>query len=84
MKQKTNKILNFLHEQRRYDFTGNRLSMIERRITKRLFSTKSNNFEEYFEYLLIHPEEFNELFVNREFRIKELKDKVKELEKNSP
>ncbi len=28
-------------------------------------------------------EEFNELFVNREFRIKELKDKVKELEKKN-
>ena len=58
---KIEKILNHLQEQRGYDFTGNRLSMLERRITKRLFPTQLNSFEEYFAYLLVYPEELNEL-----------------------
>ena len=58
---KIEKILNHLQEQRGYDFTGNRSSMLERRITKRLFPTQLNSFEEYFTYPLIHPEELNEL-----------------------
>ncbi|NQT23987.1 protein-glutamate O-methyltransferase CheR [candidate division KSB1 bacterium] len=61
MEQIINEILNFLREQRGYDFTGNRLLMLERRITKRLSPTKSNSFEEYFKYLLIHSEEMDKL-----------------------
>ena len=48
IKQKTNKILYFLHDKRRYDFTDSRLSMLERRVTKRLFQTKSKNSEEFY------------------------------------
>ena len=58
---KIEKILNYLQEQRGHDITGNRLSMLERRITKRLFPTQLNSFEEHFAYPLIHPEESNEL-----------------------
>ena len=70
------KILNYLQEQRGYDFTGNRLSMLERRITKRLFPIQFKSFEEYFAYPLIHPEELNELldvlsYFNTDFQEKD-------------
>lgn len=61
MKQKIDQILKFLQDQRKYDFTGNRFSMLERRISKRLFSTGSQNFDEYFQYLLKTPQELDKL-----------------------
>ncbi len=44
-------ILEFLDNERGVDFKGNRISMLERRINKRLLSTGKENFNEYFEYL---------------------------------
>ena len=61
MKHKINLILQYLQEQRGYEFSGNRLSMLNRRITKRFFPTKSSDFKEYYEYLLIHPKELDKL-----------------------
>jgi len=61
MKQKINRILHYLQEQRGYDFTGNRLSMLERRISKRFFPTKTKDFEEYFQYLLKNQQELDHL-----------------------
>ena len=56
-----NSIMNFLHDQRGFDFSGNRLSILERRITKRLYPTKCSNFEEYFDYIILHPQECENL-----------------------
>jgi chemotaxis protein methyltransferase CheR len=56
-----NQILHYLLEQRGLDFTGNRASMLKRRIAKRLFTTKTKNFSEYFEYLIHHPKELDSL-----------------------
>ncbi|MBT3755787.1 MAG: protein-glutamate O-methyltransferase CheR [Candidatus Cloacimonetes bacterium] len=61
MKQKINMILNFLHDQRGFDFSGNRLSMLERRITKRLYTTKCDSLEEYYDYIILHPQECDKL-----------------------
>ena len=61
MKNIINKIVNILYEQRGYDFTGNRFSMLERRISKRLSPTKTTNLEEYFKYLVSSPDEFDNL-----------------------
>lgn len=61
MKQKINRILNYLHDQRGYDFTGNRLSMLERRISKRFFPTKTKDFEKYFQYLQKNQQELDHL-----------------------
>jgi chemotaxis methyl-accepting protein methylase len=54
-------ILNFLHDQRGFDFSGNRLSMLERRITKRLYTTKCDSLEEYYDYIILHPQECDKL-----------------------
>lgn len=44
-------ILEFLYNERGLDFKGNRISMLERRMNKRLLSSGKENFKEYFEYL---------------------------------
>ncbi|MCD6117633.1 hypothetical protein J7K93_11495 [bacterium] len=59
MQQRINKILNYLHEQRDYDFTGDRLSMLERRISKRLFPKYTDDFEKYYQYLLKNEQELD-------------------------
>jgi len=60
-KQKLNRILNVLFEQRGFDFSGYRRSMLERRVQKRIYSTKSKNLDDYLEYLLHHPDELDNL-----------------------
>jgi len=55
------KILNLLKEQRGFDFRGYRTSMLERRVQKRLYSTKSNDLDDYFEYLNNNPDELDNL-----------------------
>lgn len=56
------KILTLLKEQRCCDFSGYRMSMLERRIQKRVYSTKNKNLDDYFEYLELHPNELENLF----------------------
>ena len=60
-KQKLNSILNVLIEQRGFDFSGYRKSMLERRVQKRVYSTKSKNLDGYLEYMLNHPDELDNL-----------------------
>jgi len=60
-KNEIEKILNLLHNVRGYDFAGCSLPMLNRRIHKRLFSTKTENFNSYFKYLQNTPEEFDAL-----------------------
>ncbi len=54
-------ILNLLKEQRSFDFSGYRNSMLERRIEKRIFATKCKDMEDYLDYLIIHSEELDNL-----------------------
>jgi len=61
MKTKIKNILNLLKEQRGFDFTGYRTSMLERRIQKRIYDTNQKNFDDYFEYLIRQPDELDNL-----------------------
>lgn len=61
MNRELEKILSYLHEKRGVDFSGNRSSMIERRISKRLAATKSANLHDYLAYLEKHPQELDHL-----------------------
>lgn len=56
-----NRILEFLHEQRGYDFSGNRSSMVQRRITKRISAVQANDLEDYLNYILKNPPELDDL-----------------------
>jgi len=61
MKTKIKNILNLLKEQRGFDFTGYRTAMLERRIQKRIYGTNQKNFDDYFEYLIRHKDELDNL-----------------------
>ncbi len=61
MNKELEKIINYLHEKRGFDFSGNRPAMIEYRINKRLTATQSANFHDYLDYLKIHPQELDSL-----------------------
>jgi chemotaxis protein methyltransferase CheR len=54
-------IVAYLEETRNLDFSGNRDSMLERRITTRLFPTASKSFSDYHTYIKAHPEELDNL-----------------------
>jgi len=56
-----NKILFYLKEERSLDFTGNRVSMLERRISKRIIFTGYNSFDDYYQYLITHDKEIDKL-----------------------
>ncbi len=60
-KYKVDAIVNFLKEQRGFDFTGYRTSMLERRVQKRIYITNSRNSDDYLEYLYHHPDELDNL-----------------------
>jgi len=61
MKNNIKHIVKFVKEQRAYDFTGNYLSMLERRIQKRLHATDCENFDDYFVYLKTNNNEIDNL-----------------------
>ena len=54
-------ILNLLKEQRGFDFTGYRSAMLERRIQKRIYASKSEDLADYFEYLKLNTSELDHL-----------------------
>lgn len=54
-------ILKLVNEQRGFDFSGYRMSMVERRTNKRLIITHCNNSKEYLSYLYSNPEEIDNL-----------------------
>lgn len=56
-----NKILEYLYTQRGFDFNGYRRSMLERRIQKRIYETKTTDLEGYKKYLHLHSEELDQL-----------------------
>jgi len=61
MKQEIGSILHYLHTQRGFDFRGNHLSMLERRVYKRVHATKTGSYEGYFLYLQENQQELDEL-----------------------
>ncbi|MCK5074761.1 MAG: protein-glutamate O-methyltransferase CheR, partial [Calditrichia bacterium] len=61
MENTINQILTYLQEQRGFDFTGNRLLMIQRRISKRFSLTHTKNLKEYFKYILKNNAELDKL-----------------------
>ena len=61
MNCKIKKILDYLQNQKGFDFSGYRHSLLERRINKRLLATKTGNFNEYCTYLTNNQIEADEL-----------------------
>ncbi|MEH2374807.1 CheR family methyltransferase [Nostoc sp.] len=55
-------LLIYLRQNRGFDFTGYKRSTLIRRVQKRMQSFSIEKFEEYLDYLEVHPEEFNYLF----------------------
>lgn len=54
-------ILNILHDKRGFDFSGYHLSMLDRRIQKRIAVTKSASINEYVKYLKQNDSELDNL-----------------------
>ena len=54
--------LDFVKQARGFDFTGYKRSSIERRVAKRMSEVGAGSYEEYTDYLELHPEEFGLLF----------------------
>ncbi|MBV8430766.1 MAG: hypothetical protein JO244_06370, partial [Solirubrobacterales bacterium] len=55
-------LLEFVKDQRGFDFTGYKRSSIERRVTKRMNEVEAASYDEYLDYLELHSEEFAQLF----------------------
>lgn len=54
-------ILNYLHTKRGLDFSGYRISMIERRLVQRIYATTCGNAAEYLRYVVDRPVELDHL-----------------------
>ena len=55
-------LLDYLQRARGFDFRGYKRASVTRRIEKRLQAVGVSTFEEYIDYLEVHPEEFSQLF----------------------
>src|SRR5438093_1028833 len=55
-------LLGFVKATRGFDFTGYKRSSLERRISKRMGDVGVERYDDYVDYLELHPEEFAELF----------------------
>jgi two-component system CheB/CheR fusion protein len=55
-------LLEFVKESRGFDFTGYKRSSIDRRVAKRMEEVGVERYDEYIDYLELHPEEFVALF----------------------
>src|SRR5262245_34579797 len=55
-------LLEFLRDNRGFDYTSYRRPSLMRRCGKRLQAVGAKNYEEYKDYLETHPEEYSELF----------------------
>jgi two-component system CheB/CheR fusion protein len=56
------RILEHLRQARGFDFTAYKRPSLMRRITKRMHAVGIASFDEYLDYLQVHPEEFAPLF----------------------
>jgi two-component system CheB/CheR fusion protein len=55
-------LLEYLRDNRGFDFTGYKRSSLRRRVIKRMHEVAIESFSDYVDYLEVHPEEFNFLF----------------------
>jgi two-component system CheB/CheR fusion protein len=55
-------LLEFVHQSRGFDFTGYKRSSIQRRVAKRMGEVGVESYEDYIDYLELHPGEFASLF----------------------
>ena len=56
------RLLNYLKESRAFDFTGYKRASLMRRVQHQMRQTGVETFEEYHDYLQVHPDEFTALF----------------------
>ncbi len=61
MTEGPNGILKYLSEKRGFDFSGYRISMVERRIKQRFISTGCSNYTDYLNFLRKSPHELDKL-----------------------
>ena len=55
-------LLQFLQQQRGFDFTGYKRSSLMRRVDRRMAQVQIDDYTEYQDYLELHPDEFTALF----------------------
>ncbi len=55
-------LLRYLKETRGFDFTGYKRSSLMRRVSRRMENMDVAGFDEYLDFLQVHPEEFSPLF----------------------
>ena len=55
-------LLEYLREQRGFDFTGYKRPNVERRVGKRMSDVGVQSYRQYQEHLETHPEEFANLY----------------------
>ena len=55
-------LLEHLKQSRGFDFTAYKRATLERRIEKRMTAVRVSSYEEYEDYLEVHPDEFEHLF----------------------
>jgi two-component system, chemotaxis family, CheB/CheR fusion protein len=55
-------LLRHIKEQRGFDFTGYKRASLARRVTRRMDAVGMTSYEEYLDYLILHPDEFTQLF----------------------
>jgi two-component system CheB/CheR fusion protein len=55
-------LLHYLNESRGFDFSGYKRAGLERRLLKRVSMLNLTSFDEYVDYLEVHPDEFDNLF----------------------
>ena len=56
------RLLEFLKESRAFDFTGYKRASLMRRVEHQMHQVGVESFEDYYDYLQVHPEEFTALF----------------------
>ena len=56
------RLLEFLQQQRGFDYTGYKRPSLMRRVARRMQLAGVESFDGYIEYLEVHPEEFVQLF----------------------
>jgi two-component system CheB/CheR fusion protein len=55
-------LLAYLHRTRGFDFSGYKRTSLQRRIHKRMEAVGAEHYEQYTDYLEVHPDEFSHLF----------------------
>jgi two-component system CheB/CheR fusion protein len=59
---KFDRLLQFLQQQRGFDFTGYKRPSLMRRVARRMQVAGVDGFDNYIDYLEVHPEEYAQLF----------------------